>query len=483
MVKRKFNMNVSVVRIELTMLMRSPALVGLVLVFMIAALFAVQTGVARIDARNQDALKAHADASEIRAEKKAAYAEIVANDSPMPSFGIVNYIQTHAFLPPGPLEVLATGHGSMAPTHAALSLWKRKDTLFQHHEMDSPLYLREGGTDFVFLIVVLMPVFIIAVTYQVLAEERDSGRLAVLRVHCGDLWNLAVTRVLLRGGLVVLFTVMLLAVALLYVGATIGLGPGTATALLLWGLLIGAYGLFWMMVSLVVNTLHVRAQSGALILGAVWMATVLVVPAVLSAVADLVWPMPSPLAHKVLARSLENDIRAQGEDPLARYLEAHPDLAGEGPVTFDTFFKGYYTVHRTIEAELMPHLEDYRATRARRQHGLRWLTLASPPALMHQALASAAGTDGGRAAAFRDQVYAFDDVWRDALAPTALGATRIPPEALDRLPEFAFVERTVGAQWARCFPAVVILLLLSAGLYALAHARRRVALAVVSVNE
>lgn len=441
-------MNRQTLYTELKLISRSPAVLPLGIGLLLCFFFSVQGGAERIQERQADTAKTlHAEEEEW-AKQKSEYEKVYAGQEPMPSFGIVNYINAHAFLPPGPLALLSTGQEDLHPRHAKISLWQREDKLFDHYEIDSPMLLREGTLDFTFLVVVLMPIAIIALTYNVLSADRESGRMALIRIHAPSVFEIGLRRVLLRGGLIVLGILALLALSLFYGAFTVGLNAQGWLRAAIWAVLIIAYALPWIALALALNTRDIRSETNALILGGTWALLVLVVPTLTSALADAMLPAPSRLDHMVAARQLENDVRARGEDNLSKYFEDHPDLAGDDPVVFDDFFKAYYAVHRRIEGELAPQLDAYQVARQERWTAVSRMALLSPPALMQSAMESVAGSGHARAAAFQEQVKSFSRDWHALLAPTALGGERIAPEAIDDLPRFEFAEPGIASSIA-----------------------------------
>lgn len=452
-------MNRQTLYTELKLIARSPAVLPLGIGLLLSFIFSVQGGAERIHERQADTVKTLSMAEEELAEKKSEYEKVYAGQEPMPSFGIVNYINAHAFLPPGPLALLSAGQEDLHPRHAKISLWQREDKLFDHYEIDSPILLREGSLDFTFLVVVLMPIAIIALTYNVLSAERESGRMALIRMHAPSVFEIGLRRVLLRGGLIVLGILALLALSLLYGAFTVGLNAQGWLRAALWSILIVAYALPWMALALLLNIRSIRSETNALILGGTWALLVLVVPTLTSVLADAILPAPSRLDHMVAARQLENDVRARGEDTLSKYFEDHPDLAGDEPVVFDDFFKAYYAVHRRIEGELAPQLDAYQAARQERWTAVGRMAVLSPPALMQSTMESVAGSGHARAEAFREQAVEFNREWHALLAPTALGGERIPPEAIGKLPRFEFTELGIASS----MPLVLLLCTLCGG--------------------
>ena len=108
---------------------------------------------------------------------------------------------------------------------------------------------------------------------------------------------------------------------------------------------------------------------------------------------------------------------------LARYLEDHPELAGE-TVDLDDFFAQRLLVQERVEDELAPLAAAFEAQRAARAGQAAWLRLASPALLAMDGLADAAGTGEPRHRHFMDQVHGFHEQWHAFFAPRVLSGER-----------------------------------------------------------
>ncbi len=458
---------------EFKLLTRNPALPIILVLLLAATAFGAYTGAGHVAERRQNEQLVWKETEKEWQKRKQEYADVYAGKIPQPSFGVLNYIESHAFLPAGPLAFLATGHDDLSPRHAAVSLWKRNDTLFERYEIDSPTLLREGVLDLGFLVVFVMPILIIALCFDALAADRDQGRLALLRLGRVSLWRLLAARIALRGGAVVVCFMGLSLIGFAIGASLLGTTGESVARLILWLLALSLYGSFWMALCIAVNSYETRAEVNAFLLGLSWIGFVVLLPATLGAMADTLLPAPSKVEHMVAARELENRIREEGNDTLARYFEAHPDLAGDAPPVFDDFFKAHYAVHQNIEARLAPMMAQYRAARGRRDTVCGWLAYATPPAVFLRTLEEIAGSSRTRVNAYLAQATSFADTWHEHLAPSAVGGPRLHPDRLDHLPRFSFAEPPLRQLAPPFLSSALYLVTLTALLAWKAHRRLR----------
>ena len=84
---------------------------------------------------------------------------------------------TMAVLPPAPLPLLATGQSDLSPGHESVVLWKLAAPADTRSELENPSHLLAGRFDFAFVLVWLFPLFLLAMVYDLMAGDRESGTL------------------------------------------------------------------------------------------------------------------------------------------------------------------------------------------------------------------------------------------------------------------------------------------------------------------
>jgi ABC-2 type transport system permease protein len=120
----------------------------------------------------------------------------------------------------------------------------RTDNLFRKYEFASPVALAAGRFDAGFLMVLILPLFMLALGHNVVAEERESGRLRLAQMQGKSTGKRLFARLLLRQA------PAYAVIALLAIWALATLGPSARLAMWLAASL--AYLLFWTGVSALV---------------------------------------------------------------------------------------------------------------------------------------------------------------------------------------------------------------------------------------
>ena len=374
-----------------------------------------------------------------------------------------------ATLPPAPLAEFAVGAGMLLPHSAAITPWKNTANLFTNYQFANPTLLRYGTIDMSFVIVILLPLVMIAVSFDILAADRSTKRLqSILSQSIGPgqvMW----TRLVFRNG-VVLVAVLLPVLAVALAGG--GFPPSTdrLARFAIWLIAAGVYAVFWLAVIAFVATRVRRAETVAATLVTVWGLLTLAIPAVAGTVGEAAFPTPSRLAYLSAMRSAQADANREVDRLTAGFLLDHPELT-VGDESVPAYYRAAYLANREVETRTSTILEQYeRALEGRRQF-IGWLQYLSPAIVAQNALSAAAGADA-------DRYYRFQKEARGALrdlsalvGPAVVARQRITLADFDRYRPYAFEETPTPDLAGRLSAPVGFLVLLSAFLLWCARAR------------
>ena len=84
-----------------------------------------------------------------------------------------------AVLEPGPLTALAVGQSDLLPYYYDVNIYTNESSFQQNGEVESPLNLMVGRFDLTFVVIYLLPLLVLALSFNVLSEEREQGTLAL----------------------------------------------------------------------------------------------------------------------------------------------------------------------------------------------------------------------------------------------------------------------------------------------------------------
>lgn len=373
--------------------------------------------------------------------------------------GLAMDVSFPATLRPGPLSDLAHGVSDVKPATARVSQWRSLDRLFGNYQFQSPIDASAGAFDLAFVIIFIMPLLMIALSYDVLSEDRELGRLGLLLSQPITLKGLIVARLKVRLGAVA---------AIILVAAFVGLLAGSAgdgffgrlPFMGLWLLMAGAYFLLWAAVIVWVVSLNLKGETTALLLVGLWIVNGLIGPASLSAAAESIHPTPSRLAFLSEARQVTADAYKSQADIMQGMLLDHPDLTVEN-YSMPAYIRTAFLVTKTVDEAVEPVLNRFDAVQEERRSFLSKLQYAMPAVLTLQALNQAAGTDLERHLAFETSVRSFKKSIAEGVEGKVLVGERLTLAEYDSLPRFENQAPSAGDIAGRLVLPVGFLLILS----------------------
>lgn len=397
---------------EWRLVRRDAALWGAVLLLLMCTTYALLGGQQRLAAQ---AATVEAARAEEKARLDGLTARIRALEQRPPGAGGAAFVQNpmlmgrygtapNVALPPAPLAALAVGLADLYPPTFKVSLGSQQRFLFTD-EIANATQLAAGSFDVAFVAVYLLPLLLLALSYDVLSGEREQGTWALTRVSSAPPARVLAAKLALRAGVLLGSLLVGLTAGLAAIGVPLADADAAAALLLIFALLL-VYAWFWLSLALWVNSWQRDSSFNAVTLVVAWVLLVWVLPALINAIAQVRHPAP-PRAEMVLALR-QAEVAVDREAQQARYRAEHgqPDATAERQ-------------RRTLELTLAA---DQRADDTLARHeamvesqrllGDRLAYLA-PPVLINDALVELAGNGHTRWNAFLREVRAFHRRWQD----------------------------------------------------------------------
>ena len=344
-----------------------------------------------------------------------------------------------AVLAPGPLTALTVGQSDLLPYYYDVNIYTNESSFQQNGEVESPLNLMVGRFDLAFVVIYLLPLLVLALSFNVLSEEREQGTLALTLSQPVSARGVVAAKLAFRALLAV---GMVLAVSL--VGLLVTGGFGAPGRILLWCAAVVAYALFWFLLAAWVNSLRRSSAWNATVLVGAWLVLVVVLPAGINIAAGLLHPLPSRVQMITAQREASNEAVNRRSELLARYLEDHPEMA-EGVVADEPGLGALaWAATDAVNRRLEEVTAEHDASRAEQIALVRRYRLLSPALLAQEVLLDAAGTGDARFAGFQSQVRAFAERWRDFFVPAIVAGEQMDAGVLSRVPQFNLAEEVSG---------------------------------------
>lgn len=258
-----------------------------------------------------------------------------------------------------------------------------------------------GRFDFAFVLVFLVPLFVIALYHDLVSAEREAGRwrtLTALPRGGAALWR---RRALLR--LVLLWAAVGIPFA---AAATIsGAKAGAILAILL---LILAYLLFWVWICVLIGRLRWSSIANATSLVALWLILVLVLPTLGHVAINRAIPVTQGAEIALAQREAVNhawDIPR--EETMRRFYANHAQWADSPPLGTAFHYKWYFAFHQVGDESVADQARAYRKGLEERDHAAQRLGWLLPSVGIQVLLSRMANTDLSAQLAYRDSIRAY----------------------------------------------------------------------------
>ena len=357
-----------------------------------------------------------------------------------------------AVLEPGPLAALAIGQSDLLPYYYDVSIYTNESSFQQNGEVENPLNLMVGRFDLAFVTVYLLPLLVLALSFNVLSEEREQGTLALTLSQPVSARDVVGAKLAFRALLVVGLAA---GVSLLGILATGGFG--SFGRVFLWCATVTLYALFWFALAAWVNSLRRSSAWNATVLVGAWLVLVVVLPAAVNIAAGLLHPLPSRVEMITAQREASNEAVNRRSELLARYLEDHPEMAG-GVVAEESGRAALaWAATDAVNTRLEEVTAVHDARRAEQLALVRRYRFLSPALLAQEVLIDAAGTGDARFARFQSQVRAFAEQWRQFFVPAILADERMSAAVLPDVPTFRFSDEESAEVAGRAAVPLIVL--------------------------
>lgn len=418
----------------------------------VALLLAIGVYAAWRGGRNIEAAASSAVAAETAYRDQLAY--LLSTYPPTTEAGeVLYYLAFPAPQPSLPLAGLARGRTEVETASLRIRLLALEGQLYEH-ETVNPRLAAAGDLDLAFLLIALLPLFIIALTYDLVSSEREGGTWNLVRLFARPRRLLAL-KLASRACLVGAVVAVPVAVAAFLAGFPLDGRAGWAVAL------IALHTVFWFGLCLGVASGRRSSTANAMILVGTWVALTLLAPAALSLANAILHPVPEALELTVRQRQGYHEAWDLTKDETMRgFFEDYPEWS-DRTVPEDVFtWAWYYAMNHRGDRAARDASGAYREVLRERERWARRWSLLVPPLAAQLALDRLAATDLGAQLAYQNAVRRHHERLKTYFYPLLFADTPIDAVDWDRVPVFEPAAREESATRAG-FPAATALLLAS----------------------
>lgn len=405
--------------------------------------FALWTGQQRVTFHRTTLAKVKATEKRQFAEKRQLVADLEqsgkaftgnSHRDPTEPNGAANSAANRYFsLAPAPLAVVAVGQSDLRAYYYKFGLHK-KQALYHGEEIENASILYNGHFDLAFVITFLLPLLAIALTFNVVAGEKERGTLPLILAGTTSLRSVALNKFVFRFALLSLLFSGLVLMGLGLVGVSIAQEVASIAALL--GVTT-AYTAFWFGLSFGVNSQGKGSGFNAAVLVGLWLALLVVLPALLSVAANAYYPMPSRVELIAETREASEEAKKNGAQILAQYFEDHPELAAQGskPVDTKNFAASSLMVNLEVEKAIRPLEEKFEVQKDKQARLVAQWRFVSPAIFVQQMLENLAATGDAHYLDFEQQMKVAHAKYRAFFTQKIIKQEKVRAADYDQVPQ------------------------------------------------
>ncbi|MEX0297477.1 MAG: ABC transporter permease subunit [Kordiimonas sp.] len=461
-------MNIALIRLELLRIGRSGAAKSILLFALVASLYAVWSGINWRSAHSQTLASYE---KHIEAEQQAWFQTLTdieaGKGNPSPYDARPMNIQLPATKPVGPLGHMAIGHAELMPSRVKISPWRNQMSMVEPYEFDNPTTLMLGRFDLAFFTVVILPLLMIAFSFDVIAADRARGTVRLLLSNPVNSKTIIASRLLVRNGLLLLVATIATVIGFSFSGAnTIGYS-------LLWLATTLVYSLFWFALIYLIVSFIKRSETAVATLISFWAIFTLAIPALMGSAGEALYPQPSKLEYLSDARVAQNRANKETAELTKGFLADHPDLT-VGDENVPSYFRGVFLANEQVLINTAPVVKAFEDSISDRNTFLDKLQYVSPAVITQRALFKIAGSDFEQAQLFLKNASETLDDLSIQVRSAILSRNRITTEQYNSLPKFEYTAAPTASVFAQISLPILILALMSMGLGILANRKSNI---------
>lgn len=330
---------------------------------------------------------------------------------------------------PPPLAFIAFGQRDLQPPALRVRMLGLHSQLYESETFNPELVLL-GKFDFAFVLIYLVPLFVIALTHDWMTAERESGRLRLLMslpLQPVRLWR---CRAWLRYGLIMAAVLLPLAAGLPFASVDPALAAGVVTVAAL-------YTAFWIGAGILAGTVARTSTVAAAALLGSFVVITLVLPTLANAAINRLVPVGKGVE---LAMAQRQEVHQGWDMPrhlvLEKFFRTHPEWRSTPPVTGRFHWKWYYAMHQVGDEAVRPQAEAYMDSMMQREEWTWRSAWLMPAAAAQLALHRLADTDLQAQLAYRERVVEFHTRLRHYFYPLVFMERRFGKQEAESLPVF-----------------------------------------------
>lgn len=370
-------------------------------------------------------------------------------DSPNNPFVIYWGLRGYAYKSPVIAGIFSIGQSDLFPYYSML-VGVDKQYLLIEEEIQNPFNQFIGKLDYAFFVIYLLPVLIIAIGFNVLASEVETGTIRLIQAQGISILKVSGFKLILRSVLVCAIAWISLLMWLFILEPEIVL-PDSIASFLLLSLFLILYVIFWFSVCFLIASLCKNAIHNGLLLIGLWIIFLFIVPTFINGVAEKMYPVPSRNQQALSVRETDTYLEQQRAAILKKYLKHHPEhrlgkANATNRISWLDWYPEFLVYQDELERRVQPTEMAIRKSTALQQRFCDQFRFLSPSLLVHHTLLQTAQTSMYDQLDYAESFDLFNDQWRRLVRDKIFRRIKFTNEDFNALPQFHMVRKYNGFQ-------------------------------------
>lgn len=285
---------------------------------------------------------------------------------------LLYYLRFSLISPPDPLSALSIGQRDVNPGVQSITIRGLQGQTYDT-DLTNPVQLHSGNLDLGFVILYLFPLVIMAFTFNLLSEEKESGTWRLVAVQSRSLLYFLWCKLSVRALFIYVLLVLLLGIAVLMVPL-----PLSAT---FWAFVLVSvlYVMFWLVLAFWVSSLKRSSGFNVLTLLSVWVMLTFLLPAMVNNVVSAYYPLPEALSTIVKQRDgYHEKWDMEKSVTMAKFYEHYPQFSSYGIPQENFSWLWYYAMQQMGDDAATPERDALRKKIQQRERASQRLAWAIP---------------------------------------------------------------------------------------------------------
>lgn len=296
------------------------------------------------------------------------------------------YLKMHYVAkPPSPNAIFAVGQSDIYPYYIRFSSFSGKNMLI-NKEVINPVNLLIGKFDFSFMIIYLLPLLIIAISYDIFSSEKERGTLTLIKIYQPNSLKYLFIKLLFR--YVWILTLLLICIVIgIVLFSPFSLFNFNIYAYFVVFGLTAFYSLFWFSLCFLVNMFMKTSLFNGIALAMIWLVIVFFIPTVLNTIITSNFNIPSRNKQVAKLRSITDEYNyVNNEEMYKEYYKKNPQYKKPVSDTINNvyipkFYYKYIISITNINSHKNESEKEFTGQLSKQQKALEYFRYLSPSLL------------------------------------------------------------------------------------------------------